>query len=167
MTPDRRGSAVITFPSELEVVITREFDAPIALVFDVMTKPEHVTKWGATPPDQMTECSIDLRVGGSYRTSFVTEDGTVCTIRGTYLEVQPPTRTVETWLFEGWPDADAVETMELEENEGVTTLSWRLLFRDKAGRDHMTRFDGQQDSLDEIDAILSSLLDPDAQAIGG
>ena len=64
MTPDRHGSAVITFPNELEVVITREFDAPIALVFDVLTKPEHVSKWGATPPDRMTECSIDLRVGG-------------------------------------------------------------------------------------------------------
>ena len=65
MTPDRHGSAVIEFPNELEVVITREFDAPIALVFDVLTKPEHVSKWGATPPDQMTECSIDLRVGGT------------------------------------------------------------------------------------------------------
>ena len=49
MTPDRHGSAVITFPNELEVVITREFDAPIALVFDVLTKPEHVSKWVAPP----------------------------------------------------------------------------------------------------------------------
>ena len=72
MTPDRHGSAVIEFPNELEIVITREFDAPIALVFDVLTKPEHVSKWGATPPDRMTECSIDLRVGGSYHSSFVT-----------------------------------------------------------------------------------------------
>ena len=88
MTPDRHGSAVITFPNELEVVITREFDAPIALVFDVLTKPEHVSKWGATPPDQMTECSIDLRVGGKYHSSFVTEDGTVCSFHGTYLEVR-------------------------------------------------------------------------------
>ena len=81
MTPDRHGSAVIEFPNELEVVITREFDAPIALVFDVLTKPEHVSKWGATPPDQMTECSIDLRVGGNYHSSFVTEDGTVCSFQ--------------------------------------------------------------------------------------
>jgi uncharacterized protein YndB with AHSA1/START domain len=157
VTPDRRGSAVIEFPSELEIVITRQFDAPIALVFEVLTKPEHVSRWGATPPDRMTECSIDLRVGGSYRSSFVTEDGTVCSFRGTYLEVEPPTRTVETWLFEGWPDAEAVETMELQETGGVTTLTWRLAFRDQAGRDHMTSFDGQQESLDEMEDILGSL----------
>ena len=98
MTPNRHGSARIEFPNELEVLITREFDAPIALVFDVLTKPEHVSKWGATPPDQMTECSIDLRVGGSYHYAFVTPDGTKCSFHGTYLEVEPPIRTVETWV---------------------------------------------------------------------
>jgi uncharacterized protein YndB with AHSA1/START domain len=160
VTPDRHGSAVIEFPNELEIVITREFDAPIALVFEVLTKPEHVSKWGASPPDRMTGCSIDLRVGGNYHSTFVTEDGTVCSFRGTYLEVEPPIRTVETWLFEGWPVAEAVETMELHEIDGVTTLTWRLAFSDKAGRDHMTRFDGQQDSLDEMEDVLRSLLDP-------
>jgi uncharacterized protein YndB with AHSA1/START domain len=107
----------------------------------------------------MTECSIDLRVGGDYHYSFVTEDGTVCSFRGTYLEVEPPFRTVETWLFEGWPDAEAVETMQLHETDGVTTLTMRLAFSDKAGRDHMTRFDGQQDSFDQMEHILRSLLD--------
>ena len=159
MTPIRHGSAVIDFPNELEIVITRDFDAPIALVFDVLTKPQHVRRWGATPPDQMLECSIDLRVGGTYRSSFLTGDGQVFTIRGTYLEVEPPIRTVKTWLFDGWPDAEAVETMQLHETDGVTTLTMRLAFRDKAGRDHMTRFDGQQDSFDEMEDILRSLLD--------
>jgi uncharacterized protein YndB with AHSA1/START domain len=156
--PNRHGSARVEFPSELEVLITREFDAPIALVFDVLTKPEHVSKWGATPPDKMTECSIDLRVGGNYRHVFVTEDGTECSFRGTYLEIEPPVRTVETWLFEGWPDAPAVETMQLHERDGVTTLTMRLAFRDKAGRDHMTRFDGQQESFDAMEDILRSLV---------
>jgi uncharacterized protein YndB with AHSA1/START domain len=159
VTPRTHGSAQIDFPNELEVLITRDFDAPIGLVFDVLTKPEHVSRWGATPPDQMTECSIDLRVGGTYHSSFVTEDGTVCSFHGRYLEVEPPVRTVETWLFEGWPDAEAVETMELHEADGVTTLGWRLAFGDQAGRDHLTRFDGQQDSLDEMEDILRSLLD--------
>jgi uncharacterized protein YndB with AHSA1/START domain len=159
VTPNRHGSAVIEFPNELEVLITREFDAPIALVFDVLTKAEHVSKWGATPPDQTKECSIDLRVGGNYRHVFVTEDGTECSFRGTYLEIEPPIRTVKTWLFEGWPDAEAVETTQLNETDGVTTLTVRLAFRDKAGRDHMTRFDGQQDSFDMMEDILRSLLD--------
>ena len=161
MTPDRHRSGVVEFPSDREVVITRQFDAPIALVFDVLTKPEHVRRWGATPPDRMTECSIDLRVGGEYRSSFVTGDGRVFSFRGTYLEVEPPVRTVETWLFNFWPDAEAVETMELDEADAVTTLRWGLAFRDKAGRDHMTGFDGHQDSLDEMEDILRSLLDPD------
>ena len=161
MTPHRHGSAVIEFPNNLEIVITRQFDAPIGLVFEVLTKPEHVRRWGATPPDRMTECSIDLRVGGSYRSSFVTGDGTVFSFSGTYLEVEPPIRTVETWLFNVWPDAEAVETMELHEDDGVTTFTWRLAFRDQAGRDHMTGFDGQQDSLDEMEDILRSLLDVD------
>jgi len=168
VTHSRQGSARIEFPNELEVLITREFDAPIALVFDVVTKPEHVSKWGATPPDQMTECSIDLRVGGNYHYSFVTEDGSVCSFRGTYLEVEPPIRTVETWQFGGWPDAEAVETMQLHETDGVTTLTMRLAFRDKAGRDNypagadaaeLTSSNDVQDSFDAMEDILESLLD--------
>ena len=89
---------------------------------------------------------------------FVTGDGTECSFRGTYLEVEPPIRTVETWLFEGWPDAEAVETMELHETDGVTKLTMKLAFRDQAGRDHMTRFDGQEDSLDKMEDYLRSLL---------
>lgn len=168
MTPIQHGSAVIDFPNELEIVITREFDAPIALVFDVLTKPEHVRHWGATPPDQMLECEIDLRVGGSYRSSFLTGDGQVFTIRGTYLEVDPPHRTRQTWLFELWPDAEAVETMALHESDGGTTLTWSVAFKDKAGRAHMSGFDGDEisgggrlDSLDAMDEILRSLLDRD------
>jgi uncharacterized protein YndB with AHSA1/START domain len=160
VTPNRHGSARIEFPNELDVLITREFDAPIALVFDVLTRPEHVSKWGATPPDRTTECSIDLRVGGAYHHVFVTDDGTECSFRGTYLEVEPPIRTVKTWLFDGWPDAEAVETTQLHETDGVTTLTMRLAFRDKAGRDHMTRFDGQQESFDAMDDILRSLHGP-------
>lgn len=159
MTRNRHGSAVIEFPDELEVLITRQFDAPIALVFEVLTKPEHVSNWGATHPDRMLECSIDLRVGGNYHSSFMTEDGTVFSIRGTYLEIEPPTRTVATWRFEGNAPMEAVETMELHEIDGVTTLSWSLAFGDTASRDQMTRFDGQQESLDEMEEIISSLVD--------
>ncbi|HEY2877547.1 SRPBCC domain-containing protein [Nocardioides sp.] len=151
---------MIEFPNELEIVMIRDFDAPIGLVFDVLTKPEHVSKWGATPPDRMLECSIDLRVGGEYHSSFLTEDGSEFTFRGTYLEVEPPIRTRQTWLFELWPEAEAVETIELHEAGGVTTFTWTLAFKDKAGRDHMSSFDGRQDSLDEMEDILKSLLDP-------
>jgi len=157
---NRHGSSVIEFPSELEIVTTREFEAPIALVFDVLTKPEHVSKWFAPFECKVTECSIDLRVGGDYHIVFVTGDGTECSFRGTYLEVEPPTRTVETWQFEGWPDAEAVESVDLHEANGVTKLTMKLAFRDKAGRAHMTRSDGQEDSFDKMEDYLRSLLDP-------
>ena len=166
MTPKRHGSAVIEFPSELEILLTREFEAPIALVFDVLTKPEHVRKWFAPFEDKMTVCSIDLRVGGNYHQVFVTDDGRECSFRGTYLEIEPPTRIVETWLFEGWPDAEAVETVELQETRGVTKLTMKLAFRDKAGRDHMTKFDGQEDSFDKMEDYLRSLLDPNRPVSG-
>jgi uncharacterized protein YndB with AHSA1/START domain len=167
VTPNRHGSAVIEFPNDLEIVITREFDAPIGLVFDVLTKPEHVSKWFPPFACEMTECSIDLRVGGSYRQVFVTEDGTECAFRGTYLEIEPPARTVATWLFEGWPpDAEAVETVELHEAHGVTKLTNTLAFRDKAGRDHMTKFDGQESSFDHMEDLLRSLVDGKGAAAG-
>ena len=166
MTPNRHGSSVIEFPSELEIVTTREFDAPLELVFDVLTKPEHVRNWFAPFTDQLTECSIDLRVGGNYHIVVVTPDGTECSFRGTYLEVEPPTRTVATWLFEGWPDAHAVEITELHETDGVTTLTTKLAFRDKAGRDHMTRFDGQEDGYNKMEDYLRSLLEQKETVIG-
>jgi uncharacterized protein YndB with AHSA1/START domain len=159
VSTNRHGSAVIEYPNELEIVTTREFDAPIELVFDVLTKPEHVRNWFAAFEDKVTECEIDLRVGGSYRIVAVTPDGRECVFRGAYLEVERPTRTVATWLFEGWPDAEAVESTDLHETDGVTTMTTSLAFRDQAGRDHMTRTDGQESSLDKLEDYLSSLVE--------
>jgi uncharacterized protein YndB with AHSA1/START domain len=166
VTANRHGSAVIEFPSELEIVVTREFDAPIELVFDVFTKAEHVRKTIAPYGEEVTVCSIDLRVGGNYHFVFVTDDGTECSFRGTYLEVEPPTRTVETWLFDGWPGVEAVESIDLHETDGVTKLTHRLAFRDKAGRDHMTKYDGLESNFDNVENYLRSLLDPKGTVAG-
>jgi uncharacterized protein YndB with AHSA1/START domain len=125
VTPNRHGSAVIEFPNDLEIVITREFDAPIALVFDVLTKPEHVSKWFAPFSDQVTECSIDLRVGGNYHIVFVTDDGTECSFRGTYLKVEPPTRTVARCgrrRVDG--SARNLRSYEADEQAGVPRQGW-------------------------------------------
>jgi uncharacterized protein YndB with AHSA1/START domain len=157
---------VVEFPSDLEIVTTRQFDAPLELVFDVWTNPEHVSKWFAPFDCVVTKCSIDLRAGGSYHIVFVTEDGTECSFVGTFLEVEAPTRTVATWLFEGWPDAEAVETVELHETDGVTTLSMTMVFRDQAGRGHMTGGSGgQQSSFDHMEDYLRSLLEETDGAI--
>jgi uncharacterized protein YndB with AHSA1/START domain len=166
VTPHRHRSAAVEFPNDLEILITRAFDAPIHLVYDVFTKEEHVRKTFAPFGEDMTVCSIDLRVGGNYHFVMVTDDGTVCSFRGTYLAVEPPTRTVETWRFEGWPDVEAVESMDLHETDGVTTLTYRLAFRDQAGRDHMTKFDGMEANFDNVEDHLRSLLDPDGTVSG-
>jgi uncharacterized protein YndB with AHSA1/START domain len=166
VTPRRHGSARVEYPSDLEIVLTREFDAPVGLVFDVLTKPEHVRKWFAPFEETVTVCSIDLRVGGDYHIVMVTPDGTECSFRGTYLEVDPPARTVETWRFEGWPGVEAVETTDLREADGVTTLTQTLAFRDQAGRDHMNKTDGFEASYDNVEDLLRSLLDPDAAVSG-
>ena len=161
MTTTRHGTAVHEYPSSLEILTTRRFDAPLELVFDVLTKPEHVRRWFAPFDDEVTECSIDLRAGGSYHIVVVTGEGREMSFRGTYSEVDPPTRTVATWLYDGWPDAHAVETVELHETDGVTTMTLLLAFADQAGRDHMTRHDGQDGSYDKLEDYLRSLLADD------
>jgi uncharacterized protein YndB with AHSA1/START domain len=158
MTPDRHGSSVIAYPNDLEIVTTREFDAPIELVFDVLTQPEHVSKWFAPFTDRVTKCSIDLRVGGSYHIVFVTPAGTECSFRGTYMDIMRPSRIVDTWLFEGWPDAHAIESVDLIEKNGVTKLTMSLAFCDQAGRNHMTKHDGQEDSYNKLEDYLRFLL---------
>ena len=157
MTANRPGPAGIEFPNDLDVVITREFDAPIGLVFDISTKPEHVRKTIAPFEEKVTECSIDLRVGGNYHFVFVTDDGTECSFRGTFLEVEPPTRIAQTWVFDGWPGVEAVESMDLRETGGGTQVTYRLAFRDQAGRDHMTKYDGLLANFDHEEALLRSL----------
>ena len=166
MTSTPHGSAVVEFPSELEVLVTRDYAAPIELVFDVFTKAEHVRKTIAPFGEEVTECSIDLRVGGEYHFVFVTDEGRAMSFRGTFLEIEPPTRTVQTWLFEGWPDAHAVESTDLHETDGVTKLTNKLAFRDQAGRDHMTKSDGTEDSFDKLEDYLRSLLDPKGAVSG-
>jgi len=159
VTSTRHGSAVIEFPSELEILITREFHAPIQLVFDVLTKSEHARHTIAPFGAEVTECSFDTRVGGNYHYTFVTGDGREMTFFGTFLEVQPPTRIVDTWQYDGWPEVKAVETVDLQEADGVTTIKWMLRFSDQAGRDHMNKFDGIEANFDNIEDYLQSLLE--------
>jgi uncharacterized protein YndB with AHSA1/START domain len=160
VTTHQRGSAAIEFPSDLEILISREFHAPIGLVFDVFTKPEHVRKHFAPFGEEVTVCSIDLRVGGDYHIVMVTKDGVECSFRGTYLEVEPPSRTVETWIFDGWPGVEAVETMDLQEVDGVTKLTYRMVFPDQVGRDHMSKYDGLLSSFDNVEDYVTSLVAP-------
>jgi hypothetical protein len=66
---------------------------------------------------------------------------------------------VQTWLFDGWPDVETVEPVELREADGVTTMTQTTRFRDKASRAHMTKFDGIEANFDHIEEFLQSLLE--------
>jgi uncharacterized protein YndB with AHSA1/START domain len=154
----RRGVATVEYPNDLEIVVKRDFEAPIQLVFDVFWKEEHLRATIAPFGETVTVCTVDLKVGGDYRYVFVTDDGTECSFRGTFLEVAEPKRTVQSWLFDGWPDAPAVETMDFEETDGVTTLRYSLVFRDQAGRANYHKTDGIEANLDNVEDYLATLL---------
>lgn len=161
MPIDRTGSAEVTLPSDTEILITRKFDAPAELVFEVWTMPEHVRNWWGWETDQMTVCDIDLRVGGAYR--FVAEhgDGEVA-FRGVYREIERPHRLVTTEVYEPYPESETINTMTLVEENEVTTMTIRVTTDSKAARDAIIASgmeSGLQHSLDRADKVLASLLE--------
>lgn len=157
---DRKGSASVTLPTETAIKIVRKFDAPPDLVFDVWTTPEHVRNWWGFPEHPMTDCSIDLRVGGSYRFAAQVPDFGEVAFHGEYREIDRPRRLVATEIYEAAPDTVAVNTMTLSESDGVTTLTILSDYPSQEARDAVIESgmeDGLQVSLDRAEAILASL----------
>jgi uncharacterized protein YndB with AHSA1/START domain len=140
-------------------MLSREFEAPIGLIFDALTQPEHVIKTIAPYGEEVVKCEIDLRVGGDYHYIFLADDGTEMSFHGTFLELEPPVRSVQTWIYDGWAGVEAVESVDLAEDDGVTTMTYRLAFGDQAGRDHMKATDGLESNFDNVEALLLALLD--------
>jgi uncharacterized protein YndB with AHSA1/START domain len=125
---NRHGSAVITLPSDTEILITRDFDAPAELVFKATTTPSLVKRWWGFENFEWLVCDIDLRVGGTWRYVAREASGFEVAFHGTYHEIEAPHRVVSTEVFEGAPvpDPDAagtLNTMTLDERDGVTTMT--------------------------------------------
>src|SRR4051794_37751967 len=118
------GSAVVTLPTGTEIRITREFDAPPALVWRAWTEPELVSQWWPGRRGQMRSCEIDLRVGGSWRYVMTASEGFEVAFHGTYLEIEPGARLVNTEVFEGVPPGvePAVNANTFEGLDGGRTL---------------------------------------------
>ena len=112
-TSNRHGSAVITLPSDTEILITRSFDAPAALVYKAITTPELVKRWWGFDTSVWEVCEIDLRVGGQWRYVIKEHDMEVG-FHGEYHELDAPHRIVSTEVFEGFPDAGSVNTVTLD-----------------------------------------------------
>ena len=129
-------SFVVTTPSDAEIRMTRLFDAPRHLVFEAMSKPEHVKQWWGCLGDgySVPVCEIDLRVGGRWRFVNRHPKGEAA-FHGEYKEIQPPDRIVFTEIFEDFPDAVSLVTSELKEEDGKTRMTVTVRYPSKEVRD--------------------------------
>ncbi len=154
---NRHGSAVFTLPSDNEILIARDFDAPADLLFRAWTTPDLVKRWWAGDRGKVTHAQIDLRIGGRWRWVMTANGGFEVAFFGEYLEIERPHRLVRTEVFEVLPDVEAVSTTTFDETNGVTTL--RILgrypskdLRDAALASGMEG--GLQTSLDELEELV-------------
>jgi uncharacterized protein YndB with AHSA1/START domain len=118
------NSFKVTTPSDQEIRMTRLFDAPRHLVFEAMTKPEHVKRWWGRLGEgySVPVCEIDLRPGGAWRFVNRHPKGEVA-FYGEYREITPPSRLVFTEIFEQFPDSVSVVTAEFTDEGGKTRLT--------------------------------------------
>ncbi len=131
------GTLNVTTPSDLEIAMTRVFDAPRRLVFEALTKPELLKQWLLGPPGwSMPICEIDLRVGGAYRFVWRGPDGTEMGVRGVHREIVVPERLVATERFDdAWYPGEALVTNALVELGGKTTLTLTVRYESREARD--------------------------------
>src|SRR3954452_3844516 len=98
------GTAVMTFPVDTEILVTREFDAPRELVWRAWTEPSLVSQWWPGQRGRMVSCEIDRRVGGACRYAMECGADVEVAFHGSYQEIEVPSRLVYTELFEGAPE---------------------------------------------------------------
>jgi uncharacterized protein YndB with AHSA1/START domain len=154
------GTATVTLPTDEQILITREFDAPKHLVYKAWTTPELVKRWWHANRGEMTVAEIDLRVGGTWRFVMVADGGVEVGFHGEYREIVPNERIVSTEIYEGYPDAEAVDTLTLTELNGRTTLTILVQHASKEDRDAHIESGmeaGLQDALDLMEQVAISL----------
>lgn len=162
--PDRR--ATLTLPTDEQILITREFDAPRHLVYRALTEPELVKRWWHAKRGRVTAVEIDLRVGGAWRYVMIADNGMEVGFHGTYREIVPDERIVTLEVFEGLPegvsdeDAATVNTATLTGDDERTTLTLLITAPTKIARDAIIDSGmelGLQDALDLLEETAGSL----------
>ena len=160
-----RRSASVTLPTDEQILITREFDAPKHLVYEAYTTPELLKRWWHANRGEMTAVEIDLRVGGKWRSAMVTPDGFEVAFHGEYLEIVPNERLVSTEVYEGvpqpadGPEQGTVNTATFSEKNGRTKLTVLVQAPSKDVRDAIIESgmeDGLQDALDLLEDVAVS-----------
>ena len=156
-----KGSAKLTFPSDTQILITREFAAPKHLVYKALTTPELVNKWWHANRGEVTVCEIDVREGGKWRYVSVTPDGFEVAFHGEYRELIANERIVCTEVYEGMPEGEALNTMTLVEKDGRTTLTILVQHTSQEHRDAHINSGmeaGMQDAMDLLEQVAISLI---------
>ena len=155
------GKAVVTLPADDQILITREFDAPAALVWRALTEPDLVKRWWAGERGEVLSAEIDLRVGGMWRYVMVADsNGKEVGFHGEYHELVEAERIVSTEVFEGMPDASSFNTTTLVEDGGKTTLQTLVVHSSQEHRDgHINSGmeGGMQEAFDRLEAVARSL----------
>jgi uncharacterized protein YndB with AHSA1/START domain len=160
MTVTSSGTATVTLPTDEQILITREFDAPKHLVYKAWTTPELVKRWWTANRGETTIAEIDLRVGGVWRYVMVTDGGFEVGFHGEYREIVPNERIVSTEVYEGMPEGEALNTVTFTEVDGRTTLTILVQHTSKEHRD--AHIDsgmeaGMQDAMDLLEQVAISL----------
>ena len=151
----------VTTPSDTEIQLTRLFDAPRHLVFEAMSKPEHIKQWWGNLGDgySVPVCEVDLRVGGQWRFVNRHPKGDA-EFYGVYREIAPPERIVFTEIFAAFPDTESVVTAVLTEEHGKTRLHATSKYPSKEVRD-MVLSTGMEKgaalSYDRLDEVAMAL----------
>jgi uncharacterized protein YndB with AHSA1/START domain len=154
------GTATVTLPTDEQILIRREFEAPKHLVYKAWTTPELVKRWWSGNRGEMTIAEIDLRVGGAWRYVMVTDEGIQVAFHGEYREIVPNERIVSTEVYEGMPEGEALNTVTLTETEGRTTLTVLVQHSSKEARDaHIDSGmeTGMQEGMDLLEQVAVSL----------
>ena len=159
-------AAALTLPTDEQILITREFDAPKHLVYNAWTTPELLKRWWHANRGEMTVAEIDLRIRGKWRFVMVADDGTEVGFHGEYREIVPNERIVSTEIYDGLPegvseaDAATTNTATFAEADGRTTLTILIQAANKISRDAIIDSgmeDGLQDALDLLEQTAISL----------
>jgi uncharacterized protein YndB with AHSA1/START domain len=151
----------VTTPSDTEIQLTRLFNAPRHLVFEAMSKPEHIKRWWGNLGDgySVPVCEVDLRVGGKWRFINRHPNGDA-EFYGVYREITPPDRVVFTEIFAAFPDTESVVTAVLTDEGGRTRLHATSKYPSKEVRD-MVLSTGMEKgaalSYDRLDEVASAL----------
>ncbi len=156
----RSGTATVTLPTDEQILITREFDAPKHLVYKAWTTPELVRQWWSGERGAVTLCEIDLRVGGTWRYVMMVHGEFEVGFHGEYRELVPNERIVSTEVYEGMPDGEALNTLTLTEVDGRTTLEVLVEHSCQEHRDaHINSGmeGGMQEAMDRLERVAISL----------